>query len=168
MASCKHLMSSMTAELIDKINSYRWSSQGITYHRMILPDPAGKQAKLLIMKDEKLSDCARLLRIQSRKLLFFHSLNVLPWVNHIAVPSWWVSQAMLWLMVGFGGESHARSFSRDWLPVGVFQPEWKTIAVPENDKRCNSSVAIFTQNRERISRCGRRTGRIVRTVFGRL
>ena len=62
-------------------------------------------------------------------------------MNQFAVPSCWVPCAVLWLMEGFGGESHVRSFSRDWFPVNLIQPS--TIVVSGSNERCSSSIAVL-------------------------
>ena len=66
-------------------------------------------------------------RIHNKDPFSFHSWNVLPSINHPAVPYWWTSQAVLWLIDGSGGESHDRNLSRNWFPVIVYQSRQSAI-----------------------------------------
>jgi hypothetical protein len=89
-------MSSMIVELISEISAHLWRGKWDAYQKILLPDPAVKPEKNVRHHDGQDKErSARLPRIHNREPFLFHSSNVLPWVNHFAVPSWWVSQATL-------------------------------------------------------------------------
>jgi len=94
----------------------------------------------------------RLPRIHNKDPFSFHSWNVLPSINHPAVPPWWISHTVLWLIDGSGGESHARNLSRNWFPVMVYQPRCSAIWVSGRNKRFISWVSVFGRNEKTVSK----------------
>ena len=55
--------------------------------------------------------------IQSNDPVAIHFSNVLPWMNHSAVPSCWAVWARLWFRDGSGGDSQLRISFCKWWPL---------------------------------------------------
>jgi len=86
----------MIAELKTTLVPYNKNRWEAAYQRILFPEPAEIQEKTLtVMKGRQEGRSLRLPRIHNNDPFSFHSLNLLLWMNHVAVNSCWMSRAVL-------------------------------------------------------------------------
>ena len=136
-------MSSMIVELTNTINSRKGNIKISRTKRRFFQRPLRNPPKCQsLSKSKKLGIDTRFPwthRSEPGTSDVLHSGNVLPWMNHSAVPWWRDLQAVWWFFHGSGADSHPKISFCKLSPVG--RSRWSQSS--QHQKKKGSRFALF-------------------------
>ena len=118
-----------------------WTSLGVTYLRILFPNPAIGHQRYPELKGR---EDVRFPWTHNREPDTFQFSKVLPSINHAAEPLWCAALAAFWFTDGSGGQSHFLRSCRNWFPARALESLQATAGIRENKRfRLLKLVARF-------------------------